>query len=292
MIKCIVGDEYTTKPDNLGDAVFGKFNGDLRNKFFVHLPEVKGSDLKPYMSRFKEFITSKTDETQFKGLDKVKTKSYLRFLITSNFNNPVEVEQNDRRFNYIETEAEPKEKKYYDNLYDLLRNDEAIRCLYKFFNERDISGIDWTKDRVQSSSVQDLKQSSTPLTTLFLGEFFEDEKLLDDKKRISNDDLWFAFTGFCVKVNITNKMSKISFGMNISKNSERYGMEKKIYETNSKTTRGYTVDLDLMEKELIKEGVLKKEEQEEIKMLSLLRKRKPEEEEEVVEKCKRGFPPL
>jgi len=273
MITRIIGDGYALKPDNLGDALFGKFNGDLRHKFFCHLPEVKGSDIKPYWNRFKEFIVSKKDGTQFKGLDRVETKSYVRYFITSNDDNPVPVEPSDRRFNYINTEAEPKDKQYYDTLYDLLDTEEAVRCLYKFFYERDISSVDWKKDRVQSDLVNDLKLSSTPLSTIFLGEFFENE-LLDSKNRISSNDLWSAFINFCSKSNITSKMSKISFCMVMAKHSCRYGMEKELYEVDKKTTNGYMIDLVKMETELIKDGVLKKEHQDEIKRLSLLRTQK------------------
>jgi hypothetical protein len=273
MIKALVGRQYATKPDNLSDGVFGRFNGNLRHKFLCHLPEVKGSDIKPFWNRFKEFIVSDTDTTQFKGLDSVETKSYVRYFITSNDNNPVPVEQNDRRFNYIETEAEPQDKAYYDILYDLLNKQEAIRCLFKYFAQRDISQVDWKKDRVQSASVQDLKIQNTPLTTLFLSEFFEDgNTLLDGQGRVSNSDLWTAYINYCAKVNIPHKLSNISFSMALNKHSERYGMKKVVYWGKVKTERGFEVDLEKMEKELIKDGVLNQDEQEAIK--SLLRGRK------------------
>lgn len=292
MIKAMIGNEYCTNPDNLGDNLFGRFNGNLRYKFLCHLPECKGSDIRPYWNRFKQFIVSKTDTTQFKRLDLVTTTSYVRYFITSNDNNPVPIEPSDRRFNYIETEAEPKDKAYYRRLYDLLDNEEAVRCLYKYFKERDISQVNWDTDRVQSTTVVDLKVQNTPLTTLFYTEFFEDgNKLLDDKGRISTDDLWSAYISYCAKCNITNKMSKISFSMNISKHSERYGVNKLVYKTDGKTIRGYTINLDEMEKGLIKDGIFKKEEQEEFNRIRLLKtgRKEMEDEDSGVES---GKPPM
>jgi hypothetical protein len=288
MIKAILGGRNAYKPDNLDVNLFGKFNGQLRYKFFCHMPEVKGSEIKPHWGRFKEFIVSKTDTTQFKGVDAVETTSYVRYFITSNNDNPVPIEPSDRRFQYIETEAEPRNRQYYNNLYDLLSNEEVLRCLYKYFNERDISNVDFTDDRIEGGAVAELKLQSVPLTTIFLQNLVDNPKLLDDKSRISVDNLWLEFVSFCSGANIQSKMSKISFSMYISKNAKRYGMEKKFYDIKGKATRGYTIDKDKLISELVKDGVIQADEVSELTKKRLL----PEKEDEDSGVENNGKPPM
>lgn len=271
MIKKIIGISNSLTTPRLAEDIFGRFNGHLRYKFFIHLPEVSGSVIRPHWSLFKDMIVSSTDLTEFKGLGQLELPSYTRYFITSNNDNPVPIENGDRRFCYINSNSKPKDKAYYDKLYAGLDSDQVIYSLYKFFMDRDISTIDWKQDRVNSTFIDEVRVMALPHTTTFLLKFLEEDDLLDTKGQISSADLWDYFRQYCEVSNIHSKMTKISFCMVISKNKDRFGFTKVLYEVNKKTKKGWKINLDVLKQELVNCGAITVDDLEAYNQISLLR---------------------
>lgn len=245
MGKRILGSQYCFKTSKLETDIFGPFNYLLKGKFLVSLAEVKALDTSRYMNVFKDLIDNPSITIQKKRFDTLEISSFINFFITSNDINFIKLEIGDRRFNVINSNAIPREKEYYDELYRLLDDDNVIYALYQYFMNRDISTFDLKADRVQSEYLQDLKEYSIPTNIAFLEDIVnetEEHKLLTKDNWISSDDLFQVYANYLVKMNIKeNNTTKRSFNLHIRNIKSEYG----ITEHRHNTGRGWFVNKEV-----------------------------------------------
>jgi hypothetical protein len=114
--------------------IWGKFNGLMSGYFLINLNELSKSETKGNEGQMKAMITDGTITINPKGVAQYKTKSYHRFIITTNKEDPVVTKKDDRR-NIIIRSSDEKigDKDYWKKISKYLEDDDVIRTCYDHF---------------------------------------------------------------------------------------------------------------------------------------------------------------
>jgi hypothetical protein len=114
--------------------VWGNFNSQMINAFFVNLNELSKKDTVESQGKIKGLITDTSLTINAKGKDQFEMNSYHRFIITTNKEDPIATSQDDRRNIIIRTSDELiGNKEYFNKLHTLLDDVNVIRTCYDYF---------------------------------------------------------------------------------------------------------------------------------------------------------------
>jgi hypothetical protein len=131
----MLGKSKCIESTNPSRDVWGNFNGLMANAFFVNLNELSKNDTKEVEGKFKGLVTDPHIYINNKGKGQFKIKSYHRFLITTNNEDPIKTSVDDRRNLIIRASDEVcGNKAYFSKLYKLLDDVNVIRTCYDYFN--------------------------------------------------------------------------------------------------------------------------------------------------------------
>ena len=121
----------TTDPNR---DVWGNFNSQMINSFFVNLNELSKKDTLESQGKIKGLITDSSLTINAKGKDQFEMNSFHRFIITTNKEDPIATSQDDRRNLIIRTSDELiGNKEYFNKLHNLLEDNNVIRTCYDYF---------------------------------------------------------------------------------------------------------------------------------------------------------------
>jgi len=114
--------------------VWGNFNGMMRQAFLVNLDELSGKDSREAVGVLKALVKSETIRINEKGVNSCVVKSFARFIATTNNSDPLSITADDRRNCVIRSSDEHcKNAEYFDSLYKILCDDNAVRNIYEYF---------------------------------------------------------------------------------------------------------------------------------------------------------------
>lgn len=173
-IEKILGSNYIYRTSKL-DEVFGTFNGCLKNNLVLQLNEVEGSDGFSNKEKLKDLITTKSFNINEKNMKPYKQTNFSRVIIVSNNFSPIEIPYDDRRFCVFKG-GRNQNRQYYNNLVNLLDNDEALKSILSYFKNIDLSYVNLRNDRPKTSAYEDMKQNSiNPIYQFMYNIFFDEE---------------------------------------------------------------------------------------------------------------------
>ena len=130
----MLGDTKCLETTTPSRDVWGHFNSAMANAFFVNLNELSKKDTLEAESQLKGLVTEPTLHINGKGKGLVTIKSYHRFLITTNKEDPIKTSEDDRRNLMIRSSDELcGNKSYFSKLYKLLDDVDVIRTCYDYF---------------------------------------------------------------------------------------------------------------------------------------------------------------
>lgn len=145
----LLGDIATPSVCDMG-KIFGKFNDFLTKKVYININEAPDYDKKKAMTQtIKETITSTYLAVEGKGKSVKDGEQFANFTITTNFDDPVEVEIGDRRLAFFHcSNCFVGNSEYFNNLmknikgrYDNNYNPEFMGQLYNYMLDVDISNF-------------------------------------------------------------------------------------------------------------------------------------------------------
>jgi hypothetical protein len=130
-------DGYQTRIKNT-EGLVAKFNSNTVGKLFVVADEInaRASDI---CNELKDIITRESEIIEFKGKDKFELNDYKNYILTTNNENVLKIENTDRRYVMIECPEEQKPKKWYDDLGAFKKDKTALTHLFNYFKSNDIS---------------------------------------------------------------------------------------------------------------------------------------------------------
>ena len=199
----LLGDLYFTnyKPDG---TFFEKHDTGKENKFLVKQEEADPSDCRKNAPLLKSLITSLTLSVNPKGQPITNFPNYLRIVFTTNKGNPLELDQDDRR--WVMLVASPRyvgKMDHWQHVQKILFTDEGARAVADYLLSVDISQFD---------------PSIRPITT-FQREVLETELTSEDRfiqqwdgSIVSSLDFYNMYREFCITNNYRYAQSSIAFG--------------------------------------------------------------------------------
>jgi len=212
----MMGSDKVIETSSPSRDVWGNFNSMMVNSFLVNLNELSKKDTKDAEGVIKTLSTDPTLLINQKGVNQFKMKSYHRFIITTNKEDPMKTTTDDRR-NIIIRSSDEKcgDKKYFEKLNEYLDDDIVIKNIYEYFKQ--IPDMDkFGLLPIPKTKYQDnLKESNRCIIDLWLESFtmkYRSEKGVSQ----SNCDIYDDFNEWKKNNGLQYELNNISFGCKLS----------------------------------------------------------------------------
>jgi hypothetical protein len=234
--------------------IFGNFNSTLENKILVVVNESKSKTAFEFDDAIKDAITRKENIIEPKGKDAYKNTNNIFYVFLTNNKNAIKVEENDRRFCAIDGDNTiANDNDYFTALNKEIDDGFIDGAFYHFLNTRDISKVNFTKDRPITSLYETLKEHNIPILGRFLCEFV-DEYSSNEIEKIGSSELFNKFNHWKEK----NKFNSYEC------TSTKFGIDLKDYEHITKKKRNGGVMMYSINIVKLKEFLIKKKYYEEL----------------------------
>jgi hypothetical protein len=143
-IRSLVDKQHYMMYNNIKEFT-NKFNGDQQGKLFIYLDEV-GDNTKGGQE-VHNMIKNKTTEEEIrienKGQKGYLVNNYARYMSSSNFENNLRIEADDRRFLCLHvSDKHQADRVYYKPIGDGIKDLDTIASAFKYFATKDISNFD------------------------------------------------------------------------------------------------------------------------------------------------------
>jgi hypothetical protein len=211
--KVILGDEKVMETDTPSVDVWGQFNEMLQYAFLINLDELSKKETEGAEGYIKGLITRPTININIKGTTKFKMKSFHRFAITTNNENPIETKKGDRRKWFVKCSDEKKgDTEYWKTFRKYLKQVNTMRTLYDHL--KSIEGLD-EFDKIPmpvTEFQQNIMESYRKPEDMWL-EYLSKNETVDELK-LSNDECYSRFSIWS-GCNCTYTTSRVHFARNI-----------------------------------------------------------------------------
>ena len=222
-LRLLLGDNRVFKTSFPSRDCWGMFNGQMANAFLVNLDELSKKETLEAEGQIKTLVTDDTLTINNKGKGQYTIKSYHRFIITTNNDDPIKTSTGDRRKLIIRASDElcpvkmgtEKSFMYFEKLRAYLANDNVIKTAYEYF--KGLPGL----DKFNSVPIpvtehqQNLKELSKSPVECWIEDFVTRAK--DDTVTIKSSDLYDDFISWSTIYNKEYKVPNLqAFGVRLS----------------------------------------------------------------------------
>lgn len=143
MLKRLIGQFRVLSTSKPSREVWGMFNGQMENAFLVNLDELSKKETVDSLGEIKKLITDDTLTISRKGVGQYDIRSFHRFIVTTNNEDPIRSDADDRRNLIIRSSDEfcpcvmgaEASGEYFTRLRKAMAKDDVIVALYKYFVE-------------------------------------------------------------------------------------------------------------------------------------------------------------
>lgn len=148
---------YVAPAVDLAQLMDSQFNQKLAGKVLAIVEEIKegGTSQWGHRQRFKQWMTEDVRTINVKHQHEYKEFNRLRWLMFSNHQSALPLDEFDRRVEVVMCHEKPKHGDYYDQLYSMLKDRQFISSIAVWLSNRDISGF---KPGKPASATADKKQ--------------------------------------------------------------------------------------------------------------------------------------
>ncbi len=138
------------------------FSGRLSGKLLAQVDEIRegGGDAWKHAEKLKSEVTREYREINPKYGRRFEERNVVRWLLFSNHRSALPLEDNDRRWNVVVTDAPPHPQSYYTRLYDLCDEPDFIAAVAYYLRSRDISGFRAGERPIDSASRREVIAAS------------------------------------------------------------------------------------------------------------------------------------
>lgn len=199
---------HTAVVDNLDELLTG-FNHEYHHtKYFLHEESIFSGDKKTN-EQMKPLITGITRKSRIKNITSVEIQNYSFHIFTSNNDNPVRIEDSDRRHNAFTCSNKLiGYKSYFKTYYDWLNNGGANALVHFFQNEVDYTNFEPTisieTDAKNLIKAQNLDPVESFIFNILAGAIdpipedkrYQAEKMEDQEITIPRRELFEHFQSF------------------------------------------------------------------------------------------------
>ena len=175
-IKEVLGAGTGFKTEKPQEHIFGTHSVALQNRVFLLFDELSGDDIRPLMSRLKDLITSSTAHLNPKNKTAYDVRNLSNILATTNSENSVHIEPQERRFVVFECNASKKgDVAYFQSLLAHLKRDGVARAFFQHLRDHvDVRPhTPFQAHRPQTDAYLTMQQRSIPMLYKFLSAEIE-----------------------------------------------------------------------------------------------------------------------
>ena len=215
------------------DKVFGRFTN-TQGKLLCVLNEASGKETFELNEVIKESITGKTIEMEKKGVDSLRIRDYLNYIITTNNLNCIKLEEGDRRFMVFNTSSKMKgDVAYFNKLACALDDDVIMRKFYEELMNRDLSEFNPSRDRQNNKIMDIMKEHNTDVVLEFINYWKQEADDLQADAMLKNKmkamDLYREFVRYYEMCgnNMNSKPSLTKFGTRIKSYEDKVSYIRK-----------------------------------------------------------------
>ena len=159
----ILGETYYFKTDSPENNVMANFNTGTERCVLVKFEEASYVTNKANADKLKSKITNKHENYTKKGQDPVSLPDYRNFVMTTNQQVPVHIEQTDRRFMLVETSNQKVgDHAFWNQIQRQLAKPEVKAAYHAHLMSLDISDFEPQRDRIKTTYYEQVKQAFTP----------------------------------------------------------------------------------------------------------------------------------
>lgn len=207
----IIGKDWTLTISN-NDNIFKNFNSELNNKLFTILDEAQlDGNYKKKADQLKSLITQQYIRIEYKGIDPVVMNDRNNYVILTNNDFPVKVEQTDRRFAVFNVSNDNiGDDIYFTNLNKAFDNDIIKKHFFHYLLYNNINDFHAERDIPKTKAKIDLKKESSPSPVKFAidilkngikdNSFCLDIPIFEDNDKFNTEKLYNEYKNF-----MTNK---------------------------------------------------------------------------------------
>ena len=179
----ILGAQYyysTADPDNII-----KYNDHLNGKLLINLDEARAADTYAGSSHFKNKITEPRITLTNKYIKPFEVENYGRYIFFSNQDNPVKVEDTDRRYVIFKTSekyakltpGDPIKVDYFNSLRRAMDDPNVVFSFIQYLREVNITDVNW-EDRPLTESYKLSRELNIPIFAEFIEKYcFETDNI-------------------------------------------------------------------------------------------------------------------
>lgn len=220
-IKNMIGEDKFFSTCNPTQDLFSRFGKGRYRRIFININETSGKESCANSEIMKEAITATSYNHEDKGVAPFTVKNFNRFYFTTNNNNPVKIEQGDRRYFIEDTSSERiGDKKYFDELMQYYENDCNLKAIYEYLMSVDVSNVNWIEDRPKNeaySTIQAMYVEPTSKCLINICKIYKQE-VLD----VTGREFYKIYQNWS-SLNMSsdfNIMKELSFGISMTRLSK------------------------------------------------------------------------
>jgi hypothetical protein len=224
----------TTNPER---DVWGSFNSIMMDSFLINLNELSKKSTLEAEGQIKALVTDPTITINKKGVDQIQIKSFHRFIITTNKDDPINTSKDDRRNLIIRCSDELcGDKNFFTKIYDLLDDVSVVRTCYDYF--KSIPNLDKFNSLPipQTSYQNELKKLDVTPPEQFLIYLCENQI---SNLELTAKEFFTRFQMFLAESNINYETTSLKLGVKLT-NLKIDGLTK----GRSKTGVTYILDIE------------------------------------------------
>jgi len=188
------------------DDIVGNFNPSAEGRLLINLNECTWAGRKSQSGILKALVTEDKMTINNKNVKPYMIENYSNVIVTSNDDNPIEIEQKDRRYFVLDI----KEEKLSDERTKaILKTDNQV--LFNYFMKRDISDFDPTKFTRTGKEIE-MKEFSFDTDFIYWKYCLENNYIENGDDSYSFDEIAKDYENKILKTIIINSYNKMNYG--------------------------------------------------------------------------------
>lgn len=165
----MMGDDKYISTCNPTQDLFSRFGRGRYRRIFINIDETSGKESCANSEIMKHAITAPSYNHEDKGIAPFTVKNFNRFYFTTNNNNPVKIEQGDRRYFIDDTSSRRiGDKEYFDALIGYYEDECNLKAIYEYLMTVDVSNVNWINDRPTNDAYSSIQAMYVEPTSKFL----------------------------------------------------------------------------------------------------------------------------
>jgi len=180
-IGSLLGSSYYFSTDSPENNIFSRFNHGTEKVLLVKIEEGNYITNKANAEKFKAKIVSPIETFERKGQDTLTLPDMRNFVMTTNQDVPIPIEETDRRFMLIKASSEKLgDSVFWNRIHTALSKPELKSAYYHSLLHRDISNFNPSRDRIKTAYYQETKSVFAPTLAKYFQHHIETLLQKDD----------------------------------------------------------------------------------------------------------------